>query len=79
MNIKLKQLTPVRVIVDDTGGPFSGWPSIVARDDADMTLVHRAGFKQEHWGDLTQAQAVALAHEISEAINSANANCDAAP
>jgi hypothetical protein len=67
MNLKL--IAPVRVVIDDTGGPFTGWPSIVAKDSADMTLIHRAGFKQEHWSELTQVQAVQLANEIVKAIN----------
>ena len=67
MNLKL--IAPVRVVIDDTGGPFTGWPSIVAKDSADMTLIHRAGFKQEHWGNLTQVQAVQIANEIAKAIN----------
>ena len=52
--------------VDDTGGPFTGWPSVVA-PSADISVVHRAGFKQEYWGDLSRQQANANADFIAAA------------
>lgn len=58
---------PWRVIIDDTGGPFSGWPSIEAPEDVDASVIHRAGFKQEYWGDWSQREAVANAHLIAAA------------
>ena len=58
---------PWEMIVDDTGGQFSGWPSVVAPEDVDATVVHRAGFKQEFWGDWSQRQALANARLIAEA------------
>lgn len=65
----LKVLCPVRVSIDDSGDEFTGWPSIEGNEGSDMTLIHRAGFKQEFFGDLSQKQAVALAHELVRIIN----------
>ena len=58
---------PWRVILDDTGGPFTGWPSVSASDQLDCSIVHRAGFKQEYWGDLSQREAIANARLIAAA------------
>lgn len=58
---------PWRVLIDDTGDEFSGYPSIQAPEELDIAIVHRAGFKQEFWGDLSQADAVAAAHLMSAA------------
>lgn len=52
---------PWSVILDDTGGEFTGWPSITAPDEIDVTVVHRAGFKQTYWGDTDQKTAIANA------------------
>ena len=62
--MKLSNLTPLRVIPDDTGDEFDGWPSVVAKEEADLTLIHRAGFKQKFWGDLSMRDAVSLANEL---------------
>lgn len=56
---------PWKQIVDDTGGSFTGWPSVVAPEKLDTTVVHRAGFRQEHWSDTTEKQAVANAAFIA--------------
>lgn len=64
------KLRPVRVIIDDSGDQFSGWPSVEASEAADLCLIHRAGFKQEFWGDLSQKQAVELANLIANLLNS---------
>ena len=58
---------PWRVILDDTGGPFTGWPSVDASEELDCSIVHRAGFKQEYWGDLSQREAIANARLIAAA------------
>jgi len=58
---------PWRVIIDDTGGSFTGWPSVSASDELDCSIVHRAGFKQEYWGDLSQREAIANARLIASA------------
>ena len=60
---------PWHVVLDDTGGPFTGWPSVEAPEDVDTAIVHRAGFNQEHWGDLSQRECVANARLIAEAPN----------
>ena len=58
---------PWIVRLDDTGGQFTGWPSVVATDELDCSIVHRAGFKQEYWGDLSQCEAIANARLIAAA------------
>lgn len=60
---------PARVVIDDTGGPFSGWPSVCGSEESDVCLIHQNGFVQEYWGDLSKKQAVALAHFIVEKLN----------
>lgn len=65
----LKLYYPFEVVVDDSGGEFTGWPSICGHKDSDFCLIHRAGFKQEYWGDLSQKQAVQVAETITELIN----------
>ena len=47
-------------IIDDTGDEFTGWPSVIS-EEADAAIVHRAGFKQEYWGDWSMRQANQLA------------------
>ena len=64
---------PWQVIRDDTGGPFTGWPSVVAPEDVDRSVVHRAGFKQEYWGDWSQREAIANARLIAAAPEMAEA------
>lgn len=59
---------PARVVIDDTGGEFSGWPSVCGSEESDVTLIHSEGFIQ-YWGDLRKGQAVALAHFIVEKLN----------
>lgn len=58
---------PWHVRLDDTGGPFTGWPSVDAAEELDCTIVHRAGFKQEFWGELSQREAIANARLIAAA------------
>lgn len=64
---------PWRVMVDDSGGAFSGWPSIVSTEEADITVIHRAGFKQQHWGELSREEAIAVCQLI---VNAANREAD---
>ena len=47
---------PWDLVIDDTGGEFTNWPSVEA-DHEDASVVHRAGFKQRHWGDWSCRQA----------------------
>ena len=58
---------PWRVILDDTGGPFTGWPSVVASEELDCTIIHEYGFKQEFWGELSQRESIANARLIASA------------
>ena len=54
------------VLLDDTGGEFTGWPSIWC-EDADVSIVHRAGFKHHYWGDMSQRDAIVHAHLLATA------------
>jgi hypothetical protein len=58
---------PWTVSIDDTGGPFSGWCRVQAHPDADLTIVHPTGFRQEFWGALSQKDALAVAELIAVA------------
>jgi len=58
---------PWSVIIDDTGDQFTGWPSVVSSPDLDATIIHRSGFKQEFWGDLSQRESIANARLIAAA------------
>jgi hypothetical protein len=40
---------------------------VSASDQLDCSIVHRAGFKQEYWGDLSQREAIANARLIAAA------------
>lgn len=58
---------PWSIVIDDTGGEFTGWPSIVASPEIDCSVIHRAGFKQKFWGDLSQRECIANARLIAAA------------
>lgn len=58
---------PWAVIVDDTGGPFSGWPFVIGDEEFDGCIVHREGFVGEYHGDLSCKDAVRVAHLIAAA------------
>lgn len=60
---------PWRLIIDDTGGPQSGWPLVVvATDDEDKSVVRPGGQWPYEWdGAISQREAVANAHLISAA------------
>lgn len=60
---------PWRIVIDDTGGEFSGYPSIVGPDETDTTVIHRAGFKQRHWESAGQREIMANAELIVAAVN----------
>ena len=70
MSLKSHTPTPWTVRIDDTGGEFSGWPSIDAPEELDTTVIHRAGFKQEYWGDLSLRETLANVALIVRAVNS---------
>lgn len=58
---------PWHLILDDTGGPFTRWPGVIAAPELDLTVIHRAGFKQEFWGDTNIRVAEANARLIAAA------------
>jgi hypothetical protein len=60
---------PWRFIIDDTGGPWSGWPlSICPVGDDDRTVVRTGGQWPYEWDAHTsQAEAVANARLIAAA------------
>lgn len=66
----IRHTLPWRVVLDDTGGPFTGWPSIEANEEYDSAIIHRAGFSQEHWHGLSQRDAIAAARLICALVNS---------
>ena len=75
---------PWRVCVDDTGGQYSGWPSIAASEELDTTVIHRAGFHHEFWDwhpglpeALANAHLIAAAPDLLEALEDARAQLEA--
>jgi len=66
---------PWRFSIDDTGGEFTGWPSVDAAEELDTTIVHRAGFHQRHWNwhpglpeTLANARLIAAAPDLLAAL-----------
>jgi hypothetical protein len=57
-----------RVVIDDTGGPFSGWPSVCS-DSEDRCVLHRAGFIQEHWIGPSLFEAYRIAESVCKMMN----------
>jgi hypothetical protein len=64
----MKHARDWRVVIDDTGGPFSGWPSVWS-DEEDRTVLHRAGFKQEFWDGPSLQEAKAIAQLVADFMN----------
>jgi hypothetical protein len=58
-----------RVVIDDTGGPLSGWPSVWS-DSEDRSVLHQYGFRQEHWEGPTRKEALEIAKLVAEHMNS---------
>lgn len=56
------------VVIDDTGGQFSGWPS-VSSEEEDRTILHRAGFKQEFWDGPSLHEAKQIAQLVADFMN----------
>ena len=60
------------VIINDTGGPFSGWPSVCSKTE-DRTILHQKGFIQSYWpvgGDgPTLREAKAIAQAVADFMN----------
>ncbi len=57
-----------RVVIDDTGGPFSGWPSVWS-DEEDRSVLHRAGFTQEFWDGPSLHEAKQIAQLVADFMN----------
>ncbi len=57
-----------KVVIDDTGGPFSGWPSVCS-DEEDRCCLHRAGFKQEFWDGPALHEAKQIAKTVASMMN----------
>ena len=57
-----------KVIIDDSGGRFTGWPSVSSKSE-DRTILHRAGFRQEHWEGPSLLEAIEIAHRVAEFMN----------
>lgn len=58
-----------RVVIDDTGGPTSGWPSVVSASE-DRAVIHTHGFKQDFWDGPTKKEAMEIAHLVAAHMNS---------
>lgn len=74
---------PWTVVIDDTGGQYSGWPSIEASTELDISIVHRAGFHHEFWDahsglseTLANARLIASAPDLLEALETATIALD---
>ena len=62
-----------RVIINDTGDEFSGWPSVCS-DEEDSCVLHQAGFIQEFWSGPSRKLAIELSHVVADYMNSKNKN-----
>lgn len=57
-----------RVVIDDTGGQFTGWPSVCS-DLEDRCVLHRAGFVQEFWNGPSKDEAIKIAQVVADYMN----------
>jgi hypothetical protein len=57
-----------RVVIDDTGGPDSGWPSVWS-DSEDRSVLHTAGFHQQFWDGPTLREAKKIAQVVADYMN----------
>ena len=57
-----------KVVIDDTGGLFSGWPS-VSSEAEDRCVLHRAGFIQEFWHGPSLKEAKEIAQLVADHMN----------
>lgn len=57
-----------RVIIDDTGGINSGWPSVCS-DEEDRCVIHTDGFHQEFWQGPTKKEALQIAQLVADFMN----------
>lgn len=61
-----------RVIIDDTGGTFSGWPSVWS-DTADYSAIHQNGFTQKYWTGPNLNLAKKIARVVADYLNEIDA------
>lgn len=57
-----------RVVIDDTGGPFSGWPYVVS-DIEDRCILHQYGFIQPYWNGPSLHEALEIAQVVADFMN----------
>jgi hypothetical protein len=57
-----------RVVIDDTGGPSTGWPSVWS-DSEERCLIHTDGFHQEFWDGPTRKEALEIARVVADYMN----------
>lgn len=60
-----------RVVIDDTGGPFTGWPSVCS-DEEDRCVLHRERFIQEYWNGPSLHEAKKIAQLVADYMNRDN-------
>lgn len=58
-----------RVVIDDTGGPFPGWPSVCSAEE-DRCILHEYGFIQEFWSGPSLHEAKQIAQLVADYMNS---------
>ena len=56
------------VDIDDSGGPFSGWPSVCS-DEEDRCVLHQNGFVQEFWSGPSLNEALQIAQVVADFMN----------
>jgi hypothetical protein len=57
-----------RVVLDDTGGPFTGWPRVCSEAE-DRCVLHTAGFVQEYWSGPSLYEAKQIAQLVADFMN----------
>ncbi len=57
-----------RIVIDDTGGPESGWPNVWS-DSEDRSVLHQSGFHQEFWDGPTRQEALLIAQLVADYMN----------
>ena len=57
-----------KVIIDDTGGEFTGWPSVTSELE-DRTILHRAGFIHNFWDGPSKKEAIEIANVVAQYMN----------
>lgn len=67
-DVKTQTTIDWRVIIDDTGGQFAGWPSVWS-DTEDRCVLHTLGFIQEYWSGPYQKEAIEIANIVADYMN----------